>query len=167
MEIAGIWTNSSSRGFRVIDYTGSEGSRNEIARSEPKDCFYKFFNESEERMLNARTTVDNILHVLDGFENFVFIASSLLFCYASGSREVRVKMIDFGHSYIKGNDELIKIGQMNAGKYRSQFTGGLAFLSRSLKDGAELARISKLLSQRKKDQDRLKRHQQGYHAAHN
>ena len=111
--------------------------------------------------------MNNILQVLDTFENFVFIASSLLFCYASGSREVRVKMIDFGHSYIKGNDELLRIGQMNVAKYKSQFTAGLAFLGRHLKDAADLAKISKMLRQRKKDEERLKRQLQRYHAAHN
>jgi hypothetical protein len=30
MEIADIWTKSGSRGFRVINYTGSEGSRSDM-----------------------------------------------------------------------------------------------------------------------------------------
>jgi len=62
-----------------------------------------------------------------------------LFCYQPGYGAVRVKMIDFGHSYIKGNGELMAIGDVNVRKYKSQFTQGLANLSRSLNDAAELS----------------------------
>ena len=150
MAIADYWTNSSSRGFRVIDFSGSQGSRTDIARSEPAECFIKYFHGSgnvsygslvscEQRIRNAKAMVDRILQAVDGFHNFVFIASSLLFCYQPGYGAVRVKMIDFGHSYIKGNGELMAIGDVNVRKYKSQFTQGLANLSRSLNDAAELS----------------------------
>jgi hypothetical protein len=109
MEIADIWTKSGSRGFRVINYTGSEGSRSDIARSEPADCFVKFFQNSETRIRNAKTTIDRLLQVVDQYENFVFIASSLLFCYGTESKQVRVKLIDFAHSYNELNERHSRI----------------------------------------------------------
>ena len=77
-----------------------------------------------------------------------------MFCYGTESKQVRVKLIDFAHSYIKGNHELFSIGEINVAKYRSGFTGGLAWLSRSLKDAADLVRSQK---ERQRENERIAR----------
>lgn len=115
MSMADWWLESEARGFRIIHYTNGPADRTATARADPRVAIAAIFNNNNLRQA-ARGQITNLAQAVLNTDAF-FVASSLLF--ATDGAQVRMKLIDFGHSHVGG------AGQTNTLKYQQQFVAGL------------------------------------------
>jgi Inositol polyphosphate kinase len=125
LQIVDKYLHSAENHFRIIHFTGGPDSRTDTARADPGAMIDQFFGNSAP--LLKQQAIALLVQLWTDFVNTpnVFcIAASVLFCYdaAAVAPVLRMKLIDFGHSYFAAP------AGVNDAKYRNNFQSGLQYL---------------------------------------
>jgi hypothetical protein len=130
MNISDALTLSSTRGFRVVSATGFDHyGRMQLARVDPEVVLGRFFTSAATRKAAAER-VAAFIDAVD-WSQYAMIAASVLIVVGSGG-EVRVKVIDFAHSYAMGGPNNFGT-DVKFDKYSVNFSHGLRSFAQALR----------------------------------